>query len=107
MDSGIFGSVDAAIDKAPDHFKAPSLKNKELFEKYFPLMDDDIWKKTFESDDKSVQSFYAKTDEGKLMAKGVATFPFKPEKVEKYARKMENVPLYDEMFVEGKIFESH
>lgn len=41
------------------------------------------------------------------MAKGVATFPFKAEKVEKYARKMENKPLYDEHYVEGKIFEMH
>ena len=37
------------------------------------------------------------------MAKGVATFPFKPEKVQKYAMKLENRPLYDETFVEGKI----
>lgn len=68
-----------------------------------PYLDDDIWKKSYESDDKTVQSYYAKTDEGKLMGKGVAVFPFKPEKVMKYARKFENRPFYDEHYIEGKV----
>lgn len=45
MDSSIFASLDAAIEKAPDQFKAGALQNKELFEKYCPLMEEDIWKK--------------------------------------------------------------
>ena len=107
MDSSIFAGLDAAIEKAPENFKAGAQKNREILEKYLSVLDEDIWKLFFESDDKTVQSYYAKTEEGKLMAKGVATFPFKPDKVEKYARKMENKPLYDEHFEEGKIFETH
>ena len=107
MDSSIFSSLDAAIAIVPEQFKEESLKNKEIFEKFSPLFDDDMWKQQFESDDKTVYSYYAKSDEGKLMAKGVATFPFKAEKVLNYARKLENRPLYDEHHMEGKIIDKH
>ncbi len=57
-----------------------------------------------ESDDKAVRAFFAKED-GKIMAKGVGTFPFKPLKVRKFYEKMENKPLFDEQFISGKIFD--
>ena len=99
------GNLEAAIAKLTDEkIKADALANKELFEKYYPLMDSDIWKQVHESDDKSVQSYTAQADGGLLMAKGVAQFPFKPEKVRKYTEKMENRPLYDEMHDEGVVF---
>ncbi len=104
MDSSLLGKLDQAIANLPEGLlKKGTLENKEIFEKYFPVFESDIWKKQTESEDKTVTAYYAKNEEKQLMAKGVAHMPFKPDKVRKYESKMENKPLYDENFVEGKI----
>ena len=85
--------------------KAEALVNKELFEKFFPMFESDVWKKSEESDDKTVTSYAGKMDDGKLMGKGIGHIPFKPEKIYKFYLKLENKPLYDEHFMDGKIFD--
>lgn len=59
-----------------------------------------MWTLSAQSDDKTVQSYYAKTDEGKVLAKGVGLFPFKPSKVQHFYTKSENRPLFDSEFLE-------
>lgn len=106
MDSSVTADVDAAIAALPEgNLKTHALQNMELFNKYYPLINEDIWKKSEKYDDQ-VSSFHAKTEDGKLMAKGVGQLPFKPEKVMKFYEKIENKPLYDEYFSEGKMIDS-
>lgn len=95
MDSSLTADVEAAIAALPDgSLKIHALGNIEIFNKYYPLIGEDIWKKSEKFDDQ-VSSFHAKTDDGKLMAKGVGHLPFKPEKVMKFYEKIENKPLFD------------
>ena len=44
MDSSLFAGLDAAIEKVPENYKAGAVKNREIFEKYLPMVDEDIWK---------------------------------------------------------------
>ena len=107
MDSSSTANLDAGLAGLADGLmKTHSLENKVLFEKYQPMIDGDMWKKSEEFDGGSVTSFYAKSDEGKVIAKGVGYLPFKPEKVMKFYEKVENKPLFDDYFVDGKTIES-
>ncbi len=100
MDSSLTASLEAGIaGLTNEKMKQDAMDCKELFDKYYPLIEADIWKQTDQSDDKTVISYTSKTDEGKVMAKGVGYIPFKPEKIVRFAQKMENRPLFDENFV--------
>ena len=83
-----------------EQHKQEAKDNKDLFEKYISVIHSEAWKLSVESDDKTVQSYYGETDEGKVMAKGVGHFPFKPSKVQHFYNKTENRPLFDSEFLE-------